>query len=203
VVGQAWEAARGIRTLDKGDQKMKRNSYLVMALIIVGCVGCSRIFKEAYYGATGATGRVSELQQVRVDLAKYNGFEVKPFSDRMEGTGNTAFLAVVEAKVSEEIVKKTYLGTGGRNVLQISGELISYDTGSTTEKVTGPMEQAVCRIKLVDKSSGEVLGTGDCLSRAKSSARKGPEELGEGTGKGIAEWIVKYDTRGERPKEKD
>ena len=182
---------------------MKKNLCLFGLLIVVGSIGCSRIFKEAYYGATGATGRVSELQKVEVDLSKYDGFEVKPFSDRMEGTGNTAFLAVVEAKVSEEIVKKTYLGTGGRNVLQISGELISYDTGSTTEKIAGPMEQAVCRITLVDKSSGEVLGIGDCLSRAKSSARKGPEELGEGTGKGIAEWIVKYDTRGERPKEKD
>jgi len=174
-----------------------------MALIIVGCVGCSRIFKEAYYGATGATGRVSELQQVRVDLAKYNGFEVKPFSDRMEGRGNAEFLAEVEAKISEEIIKKTYLGTGGRNVLQISGELISYDTGSTTEKIAGPMEQAVCRITLVDKSSGEVLGTGDCYGRAKSSARKGPEELAEGTGKGIAKWIVEHDSRGERPKEQD
>lgn len=182
---------------------MKRNSYLVMALIIVGCVGCSRIIKEAYYGATGATGRVSELQEVNVDLAKYDGFEVKPFSDGMEGRGNAAFLAVVEAKISEEIIKKTYLATGGTNVLQVFGELRTYDTGSTTEKVTGPMEQAVCRIKLVDKSSGEVLGTGDCLARAKSSARKGPEELAEGTGKGIAKWIVKYDTRGERPKEKD
>ena len=203
MVWQAWEAARGIRALAKGDQKMKRNSYLVMALIIVGCVGCSRIIKEAYYGATGATGRINELKEVKVDLAKYDGFEVQPFSDGMEGRGNTAFLAVVQAKVSEEIIKKTYLGTGGRNVLQISGELISYDTGSTTEKVAGPMEEAVCRIKLVDKSSGDVLGIGDCFGRAKSSARKGPEELAEGTGKGIAKWIVKYDSRGERPKEKD
>ena len=65
------------------------------------------------------------------------------------------------------------------------------------------MEEAVCRIKLTDKSSGKVLGSGDCYGRAKSSLRKGPEELAEGTGIGIAEWIIKYDTRGERPEEED
>ena len=140
---------------------------------------------------------------MKVVLAQYDGFEVKPFSDRMAGRGNRAFLATVQGKVSEEISKKTYLGTGGRNVLQIFGELTMYDPGTTTDKIVGPMEEAICQVKLVDKSSGKVLGLANCISRAKSSIVKGPEELAEGMGKAIAEWIVKNDTRGQRPKEKD
>jgi hypothetical protein len=33
--------------------------------------------------------------------------------------------------------------------------------------------------------------------------RKGPEELAEGMGKGIADWIIENDSRGARPEEKD
>ncbi|NIA07395.1 MAG: hypothetical protein GWP14_07150 [Actinobacteria bacterium] len=174
---------------------------LLGVLVSVGCLG--RVIKESYYGATGATGRVNVLQNVKVDLSRYDSFSVEQFSDAMEGQGNMAFLAVVEKKVAEIVAKKTYLNATGTKSLKISGSLISYDTGTTTEKIAGPMEQAICRIKLIDADSGKVLGVADCLSRAKSSVRKGPEELGEGTGKGIAEWIIKNDSRGARPEEEN
>ena len=114
-----------------------------------------------------------------------------------------AFLSVVQHKVGEQIVKKTYLSAGGTRVLKISGKLIQYDTGSTTEKIAGPMEEAICAVKLIDRASGKVLGIANCTGRAKSSVRKGPEELGEGMGKAIASWIVENDTRGARPEDED
>ena len=94
---------------------MKKKLCLLSLLIVVGGIGCvGRVIKESYYGATGATGRVSELELVNVDLAGYDGFVVEPFSDGMEGQGNKSFLAMVQQKVSEQIIKKTYLSSGGQ-----------------------------------------------------------------------------------------
>ena len=183
---------------------MKKRLFLVSLLVVlvgIGCVG--RVIKESYYGATGASGRPNVLQSINVDLADYDSFRVEQFTDGMEGRGNMSFLAVVEEKVAQEIVKKTFLNSVGAKTVRISGSLISYDTGTTTEKIAGPMEEAICRIKLIDGSSGKVLGVADCLSRAKSSVRKGPEELGEGTGKGIVTWIIENDSRGGRPEEEE
>jgi len=144
------------------------------------------------------------IQEVAVDLADYDSFIVEPFSDGMGGSGNRSFLAEVQQKVANRIIEKTYLTSEGKTVLRISGELIQYDEGSTTDKFVSPMQEAVCRVKLYDNSSGKVLGTANCTSRAKSSFRKGPEELAEGLGKAIADdWIVKHDSRGARPEEKD
>ena len=182
---------------------MKKNLFLLSLLAAVSVFGCSRVIKESYYGATGATGRAKPLQTVSVDLAKYDSFKVEEFSDGMEGQGNTSFLGVVEDEVAQEIVKETYLERRGGKTLKITGELIAYDTGTLTDKVAGPMEEAVCRVKLIDADSGKVLGSSDCYSRAKSSVRKGPEELGEGTGKAIAKWIIEHDSRGARPEEED
>ena len=182
---------------------MKKKLCLLSLLVVMSVAGCSRVIKESYYGATGATGRFQALQSVTVNLADYDGFLVESFSDGMEGQGNMAFLSVVQHKVGEQIAKKTYLSAGGTKILQISGKLIQYDTGSTTEKIAGPMEEAICSVKLIDRASGTVLGTANCTGRAKSSVRKGPEELGEGVGKAIASWIVENDSRGARPEEKD
>lgn len=173
-------------------------------LVVVSCCGCiGRAFNEGYYGAKGATGRAEPLQSVYVDLAKYDAVAVQPFSDGMEGYGNKAFLYSVEEAVKYRIIAKTHLDSHGDKVLQVSGALIHYDTGTTADKIVSPMEQAICRVKLTDKSSGKVLGMADCISRAKSSFRKGPEELADGMGKAVAKWIIEHDTRGARPEEED
>ena len=182
---------------------MKKKLYVLSLLVMLSSVGClGRAISEGYYGTTGASGRAKPLQELKVNLADYDGFVVEPFSDGMEGRGNIAFLAAAPEKIAEQIVKKTYLSPAGTKVLQICGQLIIYDTGTTTDTIAGPMEEAVCRVRLIDKSSGQVLGSADCYSRAKSSVRKGPEELGEGTGKAIADWIIQHDSRGARPEEK-
>ncbi len=183
---------------------MKKNLRLLGLLIVACSVGClGRMVREGYHGAKGASGRARPIQSVTVNLADYDGFVVEPFSDGMEGQGNMAFLSVVQHKVGEQITKKTYLSPGGTKTLQISGTLIQYDPGTTTEKIAGPMEEAICLVKLIDRASGKVLGTANCTGRAKSSVRKGPEELAEGMGKAIAGWIVENDSRGARPEEKD
>ncbi len=181
---------------------MKKNLYLLGLLIVACSAGClGRAIREGYSGATGASGRPRSIQSVTVNLANYDAVVVEPFSDDSQGLGNEAFMAALPAKVTEQIIQKTYLRQRGSKVLRITGRLINYDPGTTTDKIVGPMEQAVCRVKLIDAASGDVLGIASCDSRAKSSFRKGPEELAEGMGKVIADWIIEHDSRGSRPKE--
>jgi hypothetical protein len=65
-----------------------------------------------------------------VNLADYDAVKVENFSDETQGLGNTAFLAALPDKVTEQIVTKTYLTHQGGKVLRISGRLINYDTGT-------------------------------------------------------------------------
>ena len=183
---------------------MKKNLCLLSLLVVLSGAGCvGRVIREGVYGATGAGGRARPIQLVKVNLADYDAVVVEPFSDDTDGLGNTAFLAAIPEKVSEQIVSKTYMERQGSKVLRITGRLINYDTGTTTDKIAGPMEQAICRVKLIDASSGNVLGIASCDARAKSSIRKGPEELAEGMGKIIADWIIENDSRGGRPEKEN
>ena len=183
---------------------MKKKLCLLSLLIVACSAGCiGRAIREGYYGAKGASGRARPIQLVTANLADYDAVVVEPFSDDSQGLGNEAFMAVLPAKITEQIIQKTYLRYQGSKVLRITGKLILYDTGTTRDKITGPREQAVCRVKLIDAASGDVLGEASCDSQAKSSIRKGPEELAEGMGKVIAEWIIEHDSRGARPEEKD
>ena len=182
---------------------MKKSMYLLSLLVAMGSVGCGRVISEGYHGATGAKGRAQSVQLVTANLSDYDAVKVDSFSDDTAGLSNSSFLAVLPAKVTDQIVEKTYLGRQGAKVLRVSGSLIVYDTGTTTDKWADPMEQAICQVKLIDAASGDVLGIARCDSRAKSSVRKGPEELAEGMGKAIAEWIIEHDSRGARPEEKD
>ena len=36
---------------------MKKNLCFLVLSVTLQCLGCSRVIKESYYGATGATGR--------------------------------------------------------------------------------------------------------------------------------------------------
>ena len=182
---------------------MKRTLCLLGLLLGLTSVGCSRIASESVHTTRGATASATALKAITIDLADYDSFVVKSFSDGMGGMGNASFLAAVPGKVSDRIIEKTFLTRGGARTLCISGELIQYDEGSTTDVIVDPMQQALCRVTLSDESSGAILGVANLDSRAKSSFRKGPEELADGLGKGIADWIIKNDTRGPRPQEKD
>ena len=174
---------------------------LLSMMVGVGCVG--RAIREGVYGSTGAVGRARSIESVKVNLADYDAVKVENFLDDTQGLGNAAFLAALPGKVTEQIVTKTYLERQGGKVLRVSGRLINYDTGTTTDKIASPMEQALCRVELIDAASGDVLGIASCDAKAKSSIRKGPEELAEGMGKIIADWIIENDARGPRPEEKD
>ena len=181
---------------------MKKSLCLLGLLIVVCSSGClGRAISEGFHGAKGAGGRARPSRAVTVDLAGYDAVVVEAFLDDTRGLGNKAFMAVVPDNVTDEIVTRTYLRRRGNKVLRITGTLINYDTGTTTDKIASPMEQALCWVKLIDGASGDVLGIASCDSRAKSSVRKGPEELAAGIGKIIADWIVKHDSRGARPEE--
>ena len=183
---------------------MKKKLCLLGLLVILSGTGCvGRAIREGVYGATGAGGQARPIQLVTVNLADYDAVTVEAFSDDTQGLGNTAFLAALPEKVTEQIVSKTYMERRGSKVLRVSGRLINYDTGTTTDKIASPMEQAICRVQLIDAASGNVLGVASCDARAKSSIRKGPEELAEGMGKIIADWIIENDSRGERPEEEN
>ena len=174
---------------------------LLFMVIAAGCIG--RAIREGVYGATGAGGTSRDIQLVTTNLADYDAVVVERFSDDTQGLGNEAFLAAMPEKITQVLITKTYLTRQGGKVLRISGRLINYDTGTTMDKIASPMEQAICRVSLTDVTSGKVLGIASCDARAKSSVRKGPEELAEGMGKIIADWIIEHDSRGPRPEEKD
>lgn len=184
---------------------------LVLALLVVACQsGCSRGLKEAAYGITGSSGRPVYLSgnksQVSGVTHKYGGFEYEPFTNDIGALCPPAFLAALPGALDEELryrdrslsetltfKEKEELGyflVGPIDKkLRISGRVIQYDTGTNIDKILGPMQEAVCRVQIYDAQSGNLLVEANCVARAKSSVRNGPQELAEGIAKAVKKML--------------
>jgi len=161
-----------------------------------GCV--STIAKQAYYGATGASGRYFELKAVQGPTAmdKFKAVQVKTFkADSLLGTMPAEVITLTAEQIVEYLRKPEKdmllfdeVGRGApslRPALVIEGEFIDYDPGGSPARVVGlggnPFVTA--RIRLLD--GGRVIGIAHVTGTVKSAVRVGDKELASGLAKAV------------------
>ena len=164
---------------------------LVLALAVLAS-GCMTVAKEVYYTARGAEGKCIEVEEVG-SLARYDSFEVEPFSNELGRNVPAAILRLLPEKIAEQILNDTTLKTAGGETLTIRGTIVYVDMQGVGSGAISPMEEVVCHVQLVDPS-GDVLGWAAVAGVNKSRARgaaAGEAELCDGLGKGIVLWLTK------------
>jgi hypothetical protein len=179
--------------------------YLAIVSILF-LAGCSQGIKEGYHSLMGSSGKTVLLSGDKDKLShlalEYGSVQVEPFTNDVGPSCPQAFLDNLPQAISDQLKfrprsvtdtvtlkKKEEMGpffTGPSDkILLIKGKVIQYDIGSTVDKVTSPLDEAICRVQILDKSSNTLLAEVNCTGRVKSALRSGPIELAKGIGKSV------------------
>ncbi len=67
--------------------------------------------------------------------------------------------------------------------------MLHYEDSSVVGKALGPLEFVVARVQFVDKDSGKVLATVNCVGRTTTRVNLGVARKAEGLAKAIVRWI--------------
>ena len=183
-----------------------RRTFSLLIILCLIAPGCSRGIKEGLYAFTGSSGDAALIsgspEQIALLTTRYGSFQVEPFINQVGEICPTEFLDQLPPNIENELQyqsrsftdtisgkEKEEVGplfTGPNDkILLITGSVIHYDLGDVTDKINSPLDEALCRIQLVDPLSGNVLIEANITSRAKSSIRTGTTELAHGIAKGI------------------
>lgn len=182
----------------KAFQKVLWLSVLSSTLMTTGCLG--RAVKETFGVYSGPKGIVSVIQPVRGTLGDYNNFEIASFDDRSAGQLPQQLMTLLPGDFARGLAEEGVPNSGGKTLL-IRGQIVYYeDSERVLDQVFGPFEEVVARVELVDKSSGAVLGTANCVGRSDTSVNKGADKKAEGLGKAIASWISRNYPKGMKTK---
>jgi hypothetical protein len=180
---------------------MRRTALLLTLAMAPVMGGCMTVAKEAFYTATGAGGRLTEIQTVG-SLADYDSFKIEPFTTKLGKAAPASLRGKIVPGVSKRLVESTVLATSGKKTLTIRGEIVYVDQQGLASGALSPMEQLVCYVTLHDPA-GKKLGWSVVAGVNKSRTRAGTAgeaELADGLGKGITLWLTR---RGVKKREKE
>ena len=171
--------------------RAKISLVLILAVCISLSTGCvSRGLKEGLYAVTGSsghyillTGRESQCEQL---TRRYGTVQVGSIANDIGPVCPSLFISELPPSIQAQLQYRNdsdkednipFFRGPKDNKLLISGSVIHYDTGKLLDQIVGPMEEAICRLQIRDAKSNDLLAEANFVSRAKSSVRKGPEEL--------------------------
>jgi len=183
------------------------NVIVVMAVVLTFAAGgCSKGVKEGLYVVTGSSGKISLIQgsQETVGQLAYNygSVKVEPFTSDVGDKCPQAFLDQLPGAIEKQLQYRTrsikeklskkkeemgpfFSGPADKQLI-IRGRVIQYESDeSVTDKAMGSMEEAICRIQLIDGADGQVIAEANCTGRDKSAIRGGSKELAEGVAKAV------------------
>ena len=176
-----------------------RTTTLVVCLLLAGmvvfsCGGCTTLAKEGIGVARGAKGVYAPIQPVAAatgtrPLGQYKRFELGEFTDDFGGKVPSDLMSHARSAFPEELANKKLPNEPSGKTLLIRGKFLHYEDSGTLGMVTGPLEEVVARVELVDKDSGQVLGTGNCIGRTTNRVNMGVAKKGQGLAKAIVSWI--------------
>ena len=178
-------------------------SLIALALLPGGCI--SRGIKEGLGIATGGKGMAIVLQPVRArararPLGAYQRFELGKISDAM-GKTPREFFRLLPVELDKQLAARRIPNLESGKTLVIEGEILHYESSGMFGHVFGPLEEAVARIRLVDKDSGRTLGEANCVGRTKESVNLGVRTKAEGMAKAVVGWIDKLYPQDKRTRE--
>jgi hypothetical protein len=175
---------------------------LAMLAVSAGCI--STIAKQAYYGATGASGRYFEIRNLGSSFAldRYQGVQVEPFDPSlMLGAIPSDVVSAVQPDIIERLTKMnvfTAVGTkvSARPALIIRGKFMDYDPGSSAARaVYGTDPTLTAQIELIDVQTNKIIGVAMVTGTVKSVVRANPKELASGMSKAVKGLFSTHMTR--------
>jgi hypothetical protein len=191
---------------------MKRVLLVGLAAMLALASGCvSTIAKQAYYGATGASGRYFEIRETggRGSLERYQAVQVEPFDPSLLlGAIPTDVVRAVQPAIIAQLSKAKVFAevgasTAARPALIIRGKFMDYDPGgSVARAVYGTDPTLTAQIELIDAETGRAVGVAMVTGVIKSVVRANPREMASGVGKAVRGLLLAHLTR-KPPKEED
>lgn len=178
-----------------------RKTNLIVLLLLIGTLltagsGCvSRIAKEGLGVARGAKGVYAPVRPLAAakearPLGRYRMFELGAITDDFGGNVPPDFLGHLRAAFEKQRAGKGLPNDPGGKTLLIRGRILHFETSGALGHAFGPFEEVLARIELVDKDSGQVLGTANCIGRSTTSGNVGVAKKGEGLAKAIISWVA-------------
>ena len=177
-----------------------RTQKLILSLSLVGAViasssGCMRGIKEGVGVARGAKGfyapiETSALQTDPYPLGEYRCFELGKITDDFGGKVPPELWTYLTDEFQRQLIEKELPNDPAGRTLLVRGRILHYEDASTLGHAFGPLEQVVARIELVDKSTGQVLGTANCVGRTNESVNTGVAKKAQGLAKAIVTWLA-------------
>jgi hypothetical protein len=173
---------------------MKRLMLMCLLGLVATSTGCGTIASQAYYGATGASGRYFEVKALEGPSAldRFQAVQVEAFDPSpMMGSIPSDVLAEVQPAVISRVTgMKLFTEVGERAtakpVLVVRGKFVDYDPGSSVVRaVYGANPTLTAQIELVDPSSRQVIGVAMVTGTVKSVVRAGRGELAQGMSKAV------------------
>jgi hypothetical protein len=173
-----------------------------------GCFGT--IAKQAYYGATGASGRYFEIRDLGGSSAldRYQGVQVEPFDPSLLlGAIPPDVVGAVQPDIIERLRKMGVFEEAGvkasaKPTLIIRGKFMDYDPGSSAVRaVYGTDPTLTAQIELVDVQTNKIIGVAMVTGTVKSVVRANPKELASGMSKAVKGLFSAHMTR--TPKDED
>jgi hypothetical protein len=180
-----------------------------MLAVTSGCVGT--IAKQAYYGATGASGRYFVIRDPggRGALDRYQAVQVEPFDPSlMLGAIPADVVSAVQPDIIAQLSRMKVFAevgasTAARPALIIRGKFMDYDPGSSVARaVYGTDPTLTAQVELIDAETGRAVGVAMVTGTIKSVVRANPREMASGVGKAVKGLLLAHLSR-KPPKEED
>jgi len=173
-----------------------RRALMVFLLGVVGTgtMGCSTAIKEGVGVARGAKGTYTPLQPLAAEeearpLGEYTRFELGTIEDDFGGQTPSEFFPLLQEAFTKQLEDSRLPNEAGGKTLLIRGKILHYESEGMVGVAIGPLEEVVCRTELVDKSTGRVLATGNCIGRTTERVNLGVQKKADGLAKAFIAWI--------------
>lgn len=158
----------------------------------------------------GPKGLHREIQPVSSNpyarpLGEYQRFAMTRFEDDFGGHVPAVIFAYLPGYFNRYLQSNRIPNRPSGKTLIVSGKIIYYEEQKGFGTIISPLEEALARVELIDKDTGDVLGAAICVGRVTTRLqgttlkRRLPDELdllpgarsmAEGLGKAIADWIA-------------
>lgn len=188
----------------------KTTMAMVAALLAasMGLGGCwSTVVGEGAGLFMGASGVHAVTQPMSSDdgarpLGEYTRFVMGEWSDDFGGKVPDRLFTLLPGKFAEAREHAKLPNDPGGKTLVVRGRVLHYESENLFGMITGPLEEAVARVELVDQETGRVLAAGNCIGRTEERVNQGVEKKAEGLAKAIVKWISsRYPDRDEADEE--
>ncbi|OPX25112.1 MAG: hypothetical protein B1H04_00685 [Planctomycetales bacterium 4484_123] len=165
---------------------------MISAVVMLG--GCSTALKETVGLATGARGSVTVLEESLAakeakPLGAYERFELEALADDMGGQVPPELFSHLPRAFEKALAAKKIPNARAGKTLLIRGKVLHYEDSSVVGKALGPLEFVVARVQFVDKGTGKVLATANCVGRTTTRVNLGVARKAEGLARAIVKWI--------------